>query len=222
MPHPASCQNRIDRELPRLRPEPAWESCDLSSGDPTSSSLLRRAVSHDPDAWQRLVLLYSPLVHHWCRQSGIAQHEIADVSQEVFAVVASSLAKFRPDQPDSSFRAWMRGIARHKLQHHVRQRRESAVGGSEALDRLMQVPAPTDQLELSESPSDITALYQRALRQVQHQFQERTWTAFWRVTIENRATADVAAELGISANAVRLAKSHVLRRLREEMGELIA
>jgi hypothetical protein len=34
--------------------------------------------------------------------------------------------------------------------------------------------------------------------------------------------AEVAAELGISANAVRLAKSHVPRRLREETGELIA
>ena len=57
---------------------------------------------------------------------------------------------------------------------------------------------------------------------MKHNFEERTWTAFWRVTIDNRSTADVAAELGISANAVRLAKSHVLRRLREEMGELIA
>ena len=83
-------------------------------------------------------------------------------------------------------------------------------------------PRRADEVELSESPSDVTGLYQRALRQVQHQVEERTWTAFWRVTVENRSTAEVAAELGISANAVRLAKSHVLRRLREEMGELIA
>lgn len=194
----------------------------MSPGDPTSISLLRRAADRDPEAWRRLVVLYSPLIQHWCRQAGIPQHEIADVSQEVFAVLASSLSRFRPDQPGTSFRAWMRGIARHKLQHHVRRRGSPAVGGSEALERLLQVPAPADEVELSESPSDVTALYRRALRLVQDQFQERTWTAFWRVTIENRGTADVAAELGISANAVRLAKSHVLRRLREEMGELIA
>jgi RNA polymerase sigma-70 factor (ECF subfamily) len=194
----------------------------LNSGDHTSSSLLRRATARDPDAWQRLVVLYSPLVQHWCRQSGLPEHDVADVSQEVFAVVASSLAKSRPDQPGTSFRAWMRGIVRHKLQHHVRQRGEAAVGGSEALKRLEQVPAPARELELSESTTDVTALYQRALRQVQHHFEQRTWTAFWRVTIENHSTADVAAELGITANAVRLAKSHVLRRLREEMGDLIA
>jgi RNA polymerase sigma-70 factor, ECF subfamily len=156
------------------------------------------------------------------RRGSPGTRRVADVSQEVFAVVASSLAKYRPDRPGASFRGWMRGIARHKLQHHVRQRREPAVGGTDARKRLEQIPAPDDDLELSESPSDVTALYQRALRHVQHHFEQRTWTAFWRVTIESRSTAEVAAELGISANAVRLAKSHVLRRLREEMGDLIA
>lgn len=193
----------------------------MSSGDRTSTSLLRRAAASDPVAWQRLVVLYSPLIRHWCRQAGILDQEAADVAQEVFAVVASSLSRFRPEQEGTTFRAWMRGIARHKLQHHIRRRGSPALGGSEALERLRQVPAPAEELELSESPSDITALYQRAVRLVQDQFEQRTWTAFWRVTIENRATADVAAELGISANAVRLAKSHVLRRLREEMGDLI-
>ena len=77
------------------------------------------------------------------------------------------------------------------------------------------------EVELSESPDDVSGLYQRALRLVRHQVEDRTWTAFWKATVESR-TAEVAAELGITPNAVRLAESHVLRRLREEMGELIA
>jgi hypothetical protein len=63
------------------------ENVALNAADSTSSSLLRRALAREPDAWERLVSLYSPLVHHWCRQAGIAQHEIADVMQEVFAAV---------------------------------------------------------------------------------------------------------------------------------------
>jgi RNA polymerase sigma-70 factor (ECF subfamily) len=194
----------------------------LNSANPTSSSLLRQAVAREPAAWQRLVSMYSPLVHHWCRQARLPEHEIADVSQEVFAVVATSLAKFQPDRAGTTFRAWMRGIARHKLQHHARRQAELAVGGTDAHERLQQMPAPADGVELSESPSDVTRLYQRAMKQVQCQFEDRTWTAFWKVTVENRSPAEVAAELGITANAVRLAKSHVLRRLREEMGDLIA
>ncbi len=116
----------------------------------------------------------------------------------------------------------MRGITRHKLLHHTSNRGEPAVGGTDALVRLHQLPAPAVEVELSESPDDVSGLYQRALRLVQHQVENRTWTAFWKATVESRATAEVAAELGITPNAVRLAKSHVLRRLREEMGDLIA
>jgi DNA-directed RNA polymerase specialized sigma24 family protein len=39
--------------------------------------------------------------------------------------------------------------------------------------------------------------------------------------IDGRRTADVAAELGISANAVRIAKARVLQRLRREAASLI-
>jgi RNA polymerase sigma-70 factor, ECF subfamily len=198
------------------------ENFALNPTDHTSSSLLRRALAREQDAWERLVGLYSPLVHHWCRQWGIAEHEVADVTQEVFAAVVSSLGQFRPDQPGTTFRGWMRGITRHKLLHLASHRGDAAVGGTDAQVRLQQVPAPADEVELSENPADVSGLYERALRLVQHQVEDRTWKAFWKATVESRTTAEVAAELGITPNAVRLAKSHVLRRLREEMGDLIA
>jgi RNA polymerase sigma-70 factor (ECF subfamily) len=57
---------------------------------------------------------------------------------------------------------------------------------------------------------------------VQSEFEERTWKAFWRVAVEDRTPAEVGAEMGITPNAVRQAKSRVLRRLKEEMSDLIA
>jgi len=39
--------------------------------------------------------------------------------------------------------------------------------------------------------------------------------------VDNRAQADVAAEMGVSSAAVRQAKSRVLRRLREELGDVL-
>ena len=139
----------------------------MSPGDSTSSSLLCRAQAREPEAWQRIVVLYSPLVRHWCLQSGVPNHEIPDVSQEVFAAVASSLGTFQVNRPNTTFRAWMRGIARHKLWHHARRRSEPAVGGTDVQKRLEQVPAPAGEREvdvdLSESPAEVTALYRRAL-----------------------------------------------------------
>lgn len=40
---------------------------------------------------------------------------------------------------------------------------------------------------------------------------------FWRVVVGNESVAEVAADLGVSSAAVRMAKSRVLRRLRDEL-----
>ncbi len=188
----------------------------------TSTSLLHRALAREPDAWGRIVNLYSPLVRHWCRQAGVGDQDIPDVSQDVFAAVSSSLGSFRTDRPGTTFRAWMRGVARHKLQEHMRHRGEPAIGGTTARKRIEQVAARSDGVELSESPDDLASLCQRALGLVRHEFEDRTWRAFWRVTVEGHTTADVAAEMGITPSAIRQAKSRVLRRLKEEMGEVTA
>ena len=194
----------------------------MSANDPTSTSLLHRAVAREADAWDRIVTLYSPLVRHWCHQAGIPDHDVPDVSQEVFAVVSSNLETFRADRAGTTFRAWMRGIAQHKLQHYFQDRGEPAAGGTDAQMRLQEVPAPADELELSEAPADVAGVYHRAVSLVRDQFEERTWRAFWRVAIEDRSPTEVGVELGITANAVRQAKSRVLRRLKEEISELIS
>ncbi|MHB1561421.1 MAG: RNA polymerase sigma factor [Isosphaeraceae bacterium] len=194
----------------------------MNDNDPTSTSLLRRAVARQPDAWERIVIIYTPLVRHWCRQAGIPDHDIQDVSQDVFAAVSSNLGTFRADRPGTTFRAWMRGIARHKLLHYFQDRGEAAAGGTDAQMRLQEVPTPSDEPDLSETPADLAGVFHRAVSLVRDQFEERTWRAFWRVAVEDRSPTEVAEELGITANAVRQAKSRVLRRLKEEMGELIA
>jgi RNA polymerase sigma-70 factor (ECF subfamily) len=53
------------------------------------------------------------------------------------------------------------------------------------------------------------------------EFEEHTWRAFWRVAVDGQPAPEVAAELGMKPNAVRTAKSRVLRRLREELGDLV-
>jgi len=48
-----------------------------------------------------------------------------------------------------------------------------------------------------------------------------TWEAFREFVLNGRPAAEVARELGISANAVYLARNRVLTRLRAELGELL-
>lgn len=57
----------------------------------------------------------------------------------------------------------------------------------------------------------------RLLEIVRGDFDSTTWQTFRRLAMDGASGADVAAELGISVNAVLLAKSRVLRRLRQEV-----
>ena len=72
-----------------------------------------------------------------------------------------------------------------------------------------------------DSPSEQEALRRRALELVKGQVEERTWRAFWLTAIEGRSPNEIAPGLGVSPTAVRMAKSRVLRRLKEQFGDLV-
>lgn len=187
----------------------------------TSLSLLERVRGQDQEAWQRLIHLYGPLVARWCSLRCVRPQDAEDVQQEVFQAVATSLHKFRLDRPGDTFRGWLRGITKNKLLDHHRRRhgQPQAQGGSEAQLGLLEL-AEKDLPE--ESEADLGALYCRALELVRGEFEERTWNAFWRVTIDGHDPSDVASDLGVTSAAVRKAKSRILHRLREEIGDLLA
>jgi RNA polymerase sigma-70 factor (ECF subfamily) len=190
--------------------------------DSTSLSLLERVRHQDSQAWQRLVYLYTPLVHHWCQSWGLYGPDADDVRQEVFQSVATGLANFRRERAGDTFRGWLRVITRRKLLDH-RQRRERqpiAEGGSTAHQRLEQVAQPEPD-EADDPPAEVKRLYHRALELIRSQFEERTWKAFWRCAVDGRSPLEVGAEMDMTPAAVRKAKSRVLQRLKAELGELL-
>jgi RNA polymerase sigma-70 factor (ECF subfamily) len=186
----------------------------------TSLTLLERIRERDQEAWRRLLHLYAPLVARWCGLKGVRGQDADDVQQEVFRAVAASLDNFRRDRTGDTFRGWLRGITRNKLLDHFRHRESQpeARGGTDAHRNLQQIA----ESELpDETEEELGGLYQRALELVRSEFEERTWNAFWRVAVEGQNVSDIAADLGVTPAAVRKAKSRVLHRLREEIGDLI-
>jgi RNA polymerase sigma-70 factor, ECF subfamily len=191
----------------------------------TSRSLLQRALDHQPDAWQRLVILYDPLVRHWCRRGGVAFQDLDDVAQEVFSKVFAALDTFRRREASDSFRGWLYGLTRHRMLEHFRRagRHIAAAGGSEAQALILNRPGPeTDSHGAPDQEERILygELYRRALEFIRGEFEPRTWQMFWRSVVDALPTSVVAAELTVSDASVRQARSRVLRRLRQEAAEL--
>src|SRR5262249_52110740 len=95
-----------------------------------------------------------------------------------------------------------------------------AAGGSDAWEGLQQIADPLPGPGDDESV-ETGRLYSRALEMVRSEFEERTWRAFWLTVVEGREPAALADELNMTANNIRQAKSRVLRRLREEVGDVL-
>ncbi len=193
----------------------------LSTDSATSPTLLDQLGERKPEAWHRLVKLYGPLIYHWARRQGISEHDSADVLQDVFASLSRSIHRFERRRT-GSFRSWLWTITRNQTASWFRNRANAApaAGGTQAWQQLAQVAE-----SLSDNPDDfteqseLTALHQRGLEIVRCEFEERTWEIFWKVTVDKTPTAEVAVEFETTTNYVRQAKSRVLRRLRQVLGE---
>lgn len=197
----------------------------VNSNSGTSLSLLQRIRDGDATGWRRVVELYTPLVSHWCKRGGVEGADADDVLQEVFHAASASIGSFRREQAGDTFRGWLRAITHHKVLAHwrTRQKHPHAPGGSSALERLHEMPERTGlEVPEEEDSEQMSALFHRALGFLRGEFEERTWQAFWRTAVDAQPAPAVAAELGMTANAVRMAKSRVLHRLREELGDLVA
>ncbi|MCG8651839.1 MAG: sigma-70 family RNA polymerase sigma factor [Pirellulales bacterium] len=194
-----------------------------SSAGATSLSLIERLQRNEPPAWHDLVHLYSPLIIHWCRKAGLPSQDCADINQEVFRSVVANIQSFRKDRPSDTFRGWLRTITRHKILDHFRAagRQPQGAGGTEAQFRLSQTEDDDDELERDED--DLKAeheLYRRAIEMIRADFHDQTWQAFWQVAIDGKSATEVAQTLSMRPGTVRVAKSRVLKRLREQLGDL--
>ena len=186
--------------------------------DTTSISLLQRLREPgQTEAWGRFVSLYAPLLFHWVRRQSINSADAADLVQEVFAVLVTKLPTFEYD-PQRRFRGWLHTLAKNKVRDF--QRRQ-AVRYSESATIDMEQPVAPVPGDLFEEVEYRRFLVQRARQVMESDFEPRTWQACWKQVMEDRSAEDVGRELGISANAVRVAKFRVLRRLREELRDLL-
>lgn len=185
--------------------------------DSTSPSLLLRLRDRaDHDAWNRFVQLYTPLLAHWGRRAGLADSDLRDLIQEVFTLLLARLPEFQYDDRQS-FRGWLRTVTLNKWRELGRRRRLEPVAPEAKLWQELSAAA-TDEFWEQEYNAFLVA---RAMQLMRQHFSPQTWRACLATVMDGRSAADVAAELKISEASVYQARSRVLRRLRDELSDLL-
>jgi RNA polymerase sigma factor (sigma-70 family) len=185
----------------------------------TPLSLIERVRDPtDAASWQRLVDLYSPLIRRWLRRA-LQDADEDDLVQEILGAVVHAIPTFIHTGQTGSFRRWLRTTTAQQLSTFWRSRRS----------RPGDAP-PTMWAQLEDPESDVADAWdrehdefvaRRLLVLMEPEFSPVTWAAFRLQVIDSRPPAQVASELGMSINAVRIAKYRVLARLRKEGRGLI-
>jgi RNA polymerase sigma-70 factor (ECF subfamily) len=189
----------------------------------TSHSLLQRAGSGAVDAWARLDRLYRPFLLRWFLAHEIPPPDAEDLTQEVMAAAFQELKAFAHSGRVGAFRTWLRRACLHRLLGYRRSRqlRGTPVGGTEFQAQLHEVAGPGDDPAAAWDREHDREILRQLIEDMAADFEEKTLRAFRRLAFDGIAAPRVADELGPTVGAVYIAKSRVLRRLREKAGGLI-
>lgn len=185
----------------------------------TRFSLIGRLPNHeDQEAWHEFVQVYQPLIFRIARKRGLQHADAAEVTQEVLRRVAGSVSRLELNDSRGSFRGWLFRITRNATIDHLRRdgcrsvmQFDSTCGG---------VNGVAD--ESAKDSGEFDAEYRRSLMLhaaslIRPEFQQRTWTAFWRTAVEGAPVSDVARELDMTPGAIYIARSRVMKRLAAEV-----
>ncbi len=190
----------------------------------TPLSLLDRVRSNgQPVDWDRLVQLYTPLLRSWLQRHPLQGADVDDLLQDILSVMVQKLPQFAHPGNAGAFRSWLRAILVYRLRWHWRERlrKPARIGQEDAEQFLARLERADGDLARHWDAEHDRHVVTRLLELIRPEFTESTWRAFQGYVIEERPLAEVAAELGLTPNAVYIARTRVFRRLREEASGLI-
>ncbi len=188
----------------------------------TPLSLLDRLRQQpgDQPSWRRLTELYAPLIRRWLIQHDTPDADAADLAQEVLLVLSRELANFDHNGRKGAFRHWVRSVTANRLRGYWRDRRNGPANGLHERLALLEDPNSEPGRKFDRDHDEFIA--RRLMELVEPEFAPSTWRSFRLLVLEEQPAAAVAQQLGLSVNAVLIAKSRVLRRLRQEGQGLIS
>lgn len=183
----------------------------------THVTLLQRAGSGAQEAWSELDQMYRPFIQVWLRAQGVDPVDADDLTQDVLTVLFQELPQFEHSGRTGAFRTWLRTICLNRLLGHRRAlaMHGRPTGGTE-FQAQIQAIAEDDPLIADWDREHEQAVLRYLYTVIEPQFELETLAVFRRLTVDGHAAEAVAAEFGMTAGAVFVARSRVLRRLREE------
>ena len=185
---------------------------------PTSTGLILRIKDGESAAWERFMMLYTPLIRHWCKKPGgrLNRQDRQDIAQEVLARVNKAIGEFDEKREGRSLRAWLRTITQNVITDHL-EYAAKRLPVSRLMSDTGHIKEPYNKpFDLPEEPNEKTILLRQILKIVKSEFSERDWEMMQLFVFAEKTSSEVAEVFDMKGDTVRRLKNRILKRIREE------
>ena len=189
----------------------------------TTTTLLLESLfqSDDEKAWREFHDRYAPIILAFARRLGLNEPDAADVAQDTLLSFVRDYRAGKYDRSRGRLRSWIIGIVKHRAADLLRaQAGLQAVRGESAIAELPD----DDQLMALWDAEHRRVILVRAMVELRAttKLGHKTIRAFELFVLGQQRASAVAAELGLTAQDVYMAKNRVAERLREIVSQLTA
>lgn len=188
----------------------------------TSISLLEGLRIPGNSSWEEFASRYTPILIAFGRKRGLAESDSEDVAQKSLLAFLEGYLGGRYDPTQGGLRSWLFGIAHRKVCDALKDRARKAQSFGGSTDSTAFDPpekaAPESWGTWTREWAD--AIFNACMDECRKSFDAKTMDAFTLHAWKGQPAKEVGSLLGISENAVYLAKHRVTKRIRSLLPEI--
>jgi len=183
----------------------------------TRPSLILRLPNHqDVQAWSEFTQIYEPLVYRLAKQMGMQHADAVEAQQEVMLHLAKVVDGWEPTT-DGSFRGWLYRVARNVMLRHLERQQRHPRGSADTRPHAVLAETPEKDASGHYDLEFQRQAFTWAAARVRNEVNIATWQAFWLSFVDQKSVDEVATQLDMARGNVYVARSRVMKRLREEI-----
>jgi RNA polymerase sigma-70 factor (ECF subfamily) len=176
--------------------------------------------SNDALAWNSFRDHFYPVVVNFAKSLGLSATYAEDAAQETMLTFLKAFRDGRYNKEKGRLGSWVFGVARRVILNFRKQLpRERTIADSSTGTSFWDMIADDSAVKHTWETQWRRMVLERCLQQVRREFDSRVFKAFELYALSEKSVAEVGRTLGMSRNAIYVAKSRVLSRLRRLLTE---